>query len=133
MVDKTATAAGRKFESDIVKYLRANEFKAERLHLSGRFDEGDLWFEGAEYMVPTGDRTIDLRERLVVVEAKRTKAFTPAQWVAEAQAEAANFAKARGLGPEDAPFWGVVAARRNHGIKDAYVITTMSEWLRQVG
>lgn len=117
MVDKTATRAGKKFEGDIVKYLREQGIRSERLHLSGSLDEGDLWFEG---------------NRLVVVEAKRTREFTPAQWVKEAQAEARNFAKARALAEADTPYWGVVSARRNHGIGDAYVITTLSEWLRQV-
>lgn len=124
MVDRTATRAGKKFESDLTRYLRDSNCEAERLHLAGAQDEGDiaLWVPRGHLHVPAGP---------FILEAKRTKAFTPADWVKQAEVEAANYAKHRGKVPSSV-HWAVVAARRNQPIGKAYVITTLDEWLVQV-
>jgi hypothetical protein len=63
---------------------------------------------------------------MFILEAKRTKGFTPADWVRQAELEARNWGKHRG---RPTPYWAVVAARRNHGVGKAYVVTTLDQWL----
>lgn len=41
-VNRYATQAGKKYESDLMKYLRQSAFDVERLRLTGAEDEGDL-------------------------------------------------------------------------------------------
>lgn len=67
---------GTKGESDRVKYFRARGWHhATRIVKKGARDEGDIVLDHA---VP------------VVVESKETKAFTPASFIAELEAEIAN-------------------------------------------
>lgn len=103
---------GSKFEIDLRTLFREHGFKAERLHLEGKNDEGDLTVEHAP-------------DDIDVVEAK-TGAFTPAMWE-EAVREAAQYAKARGLQPEDV---NPVVIKKNPGksIRKAFVITTVENY-----
>lgn len=118
-INRYATAAGRKYQRDVMKYLRDDmEMDAEQLVLSGAEDEGDILLRTA----------YDLR---FVLEAKREKGFKLADWVTQAETEADNYAKHRGIPPADVGFV-VVHARRNHRIGKSYVTTTLDEWLDQI-
>lgn len=117
-VNRTATRAGKRYESQLLSFFREQGFTADRLHLAGNLDEGDL-----QVRHPNG--------RLLVVEAKREKGFRPADWRRQAALERDNYAKARGLDPADVDYI-VSAACRNHGVGDSYVIgPPLEEWLRR--
>lgn len=124
-VNRYATAAGRKYQRDVMKYLRDDRgFDAEQLVLSGAEDEGDILLRVADH------HPLVLGEnRRVVLEAKREKGFHLAAWVAQAEAEAGNYAKHRAM---LTPHFAVVHARRNHAIGKSYITTSLDEWLRQI-
>lgn len=80
---------GAQFETDLVKYFRAEGFDAERLRLSGAQDEGDL-------VVRAGDVRY-------VVEAKAGKNLSVRRWFdEEAVPEAKSYAAKRSLLEEEA-------------------------------
>jgi hypothetical protein len=118
-VNRNATAAGKKFESDLVKFLRVeNGLDAERLHLSGAEDEGDI-------LLRASDQT------RFVIEAKRTKGFFLADWVKQAQTERDNYVVHRGITHTGTGFV-VVHYARGKGISQSYVTTTLEEWLKRL-
>ncbi len=97
---------GAQFETDVMRWLRDNNAVAERLTKAGAKDEGDLY--------------VFLQGKTYIMELKnRKKLDLPAFWD-EAQVEAKNYAKARGLPIEPSSF--VVVKRRNHSVKNAWVI-----------
>lgn len=113
MIDKTAIRAGRKFQSDLAKWLRGHGFRAVNLRLTGRDDEGDV--------------AVVFEDAVIVIEAKRTRGIDLAGWWRQAVTEAANYRRHH---PEDAekqivPM--VVVARRNHSIAQSYVITPLCQ------
>jgi Holliday junction resolvase len=106
---------GKGFESDLVAWLRAQGYDAERLPLAGTKDEGDIVVrhgsgKGAIYDVieckaPGAGNAIDL-----------------SGWLREAETEAANFAAARGIDPANVN--PVVAIKaRGKGIDQAYIVS----------
>lgn len=114
-----ASAAGKKYETDLLKFFRENSLDVERLRLTGEEDEGDLLVR-----FDTGAR--------LIIEAKRRKAMDLGGWLKEAEVEAGNYAKHRGLNEHAAGFV-VVHYRRQHGISQSYVTTTLEEYLIQIG
>lgn len=122
-------ALGTNHETAILKHLRELGYEAERLSLSGAQDEGDLLLKAGVELIDVGDHMVDMRDRRFVIEAKNTKGFTPADWVRQAKIEASNYATHRGVA---VPHWVVIAKARQKPISEAYVITTLSEWLSQV-
>ena len=107
---------GTKFESDVLKYLRSLGHFAERLARAGANDEGDI--------------VTIIAGQTYILECKNRKAMNLPQFWAEAQTEAANYAKARGL-PVTPPAF-VIVKRRNASIADAWVIQTLSEWVNNI-
>ncbi len=79
-------AKGTAFETALVRYLRENGWEADRLTLSGTDDEGDICVreDGGFYSI---------------IEAKATRALTPAQFVKEALAERDNYCRRRHIDP----------------------------------
>ena len=104
---------GTKFESDVLKYLRSLGHFAERLARAGANDEGDI--------------VTIIAGQTYILECKNRKAMNLPQFWAEAQTEAANYAKARGQ--VVAPLAFVVVKRRNASIEDAWVIQPLGEWV----
>ncbi len=124
MVNRYATAAGKKYQNDVMKYLRDEKgLDAERLVLTGAEDEGDIILKLPLTFPTPGNRAF-------ILEAKREKGFHLADWLDQADIESANYAKHRGL--QRRPFFVVVHARRNYGLGKSYITTTLDEWLRQV-
>lgn len=119
-MNRYATAAGKKYQRDVMKYLRDDRgLDAENLVLTGAEDEGDVilkWWD-------------DKGLRRVVVECKRAKGFDLASWVKQAEEERDNYAKHRSLGDFARPGFIVVHYRRQHGVSQSYVTTTLDEWL----
>jgi Holliday junction resolvase len=106
---------GAQFETDVMRWLRDNEAVAERLTKAGAKDEGDLY--------------VFLKGKTYILELKnRKKLDLPAFWD-EAQVEAKNYAKARGLSFLPSAF--VVVKRRNHGIEKSWVIQDLDQWMRE--
>jgi hypothetical protein len=106
-------AKGSKFETDVMKYLRKLGHFAERLAKAGANDEGDI--------------VTIIAGQTYILECKNRKSLDLPQFWAEAQVEAANYAKARGLVVEPPAF--VIVKRRRGSIEDAWVIQNLEEWL----
>lgn len=105
--------AGARWQSDLRDGLREAGLDIERLALAGQQDEGDLVIR----LSPTA---------YVVVEAK-AGTLHPAQFVREADVEAAHFAAHRGI--DQAQVRGVaVVKRRGANWRDAYVLTSLRSY-----
>ena len=115
---KMANTNGRKgaqFETDVMKFLRSVGALAERLTKAGANDEGDL------VCIVSG--------KTYILELKNRKALNLPEFWSEAQVEALNYAKARGLG--EVPLSYVIVKRRNAGIDKAWVIQDLTQWLKE--
>ena len=106
---------GSKFETDVMKYLRKLGHFAERLAKAGAADEGDI--------------VTIIAGQTYILECKNRKAMSLPQFWDEAQTEAANYAKARGM--QDNPLAFVIVKRRNASIEDAWVIQNLSQWIKE--
>ena len=109
-------AKGSKFETDVMKYLRKLGHFAERLAKAGSNDEGDI--------------VTIIAGQTYILECKNRKSINLPQFWAEAQTEAANYAKARGMVATPPAF--VIVKRRNASIADAWVIQPLSEWVNNI-
>jgi hypothetical protein len=107
---------GSKFETDVMKYLRKLGHFAERLAKAGSADEGDI--------------VTIIAGQTYILECKNRKSVNLPQFWAEAQTEAANYAKARGL-PVNPPAF-VIVKRRNASIEDAWVVQSLEKWIEQM-
>ena len=107
-------AKGAAFEIDVMKWLRKMGQVADRLRLAGKDDEGDL------VCVVAG--------QTYILELKNTARLNLPEFWRQAEVEALNYAKARGIG--EVPLSFVVVKRRNAPIKDAWVITNLEQWLK---
>jgi Holliday junction resolvase len=105
---------GAKFETDVMKWFRKMGLVAERLRLSGGEDEGDL------VVIVAGETYI--------FELKNTKKLNLKEFWDEAQKEAANYAKHRGI---NQPLSYVLFKRRSAGIEKAWVIQDLTQWLKE--
>ena len=108
-------AKGAAFEIDVMKWFRGLGVLAERLRLAGKDDEGDL--------------VVVVAGKTYILELKNTKALSLPEFWAEAEVEALNYAKARGIG--EVPLHYVVVKRRNAGIEKAWVIQDLAQWLKE--
>jgi hypothetical protein len=106
-------AKGSKFETDVMKYLRKLGHFAERLAKAGSNDEGDI--------------VTIIAGQTYILECKNRKSINLPQFWAEAQTEAANYAKARELPVSPLAF--VIVKRRQHGVEKAWVIQDLDQWL----
>jgi Holliday junction resolvase len=106
---------GAAFEIDVMKWLRSMGQVADRLRLAGKDDEGDL------VCVVAG--------QTYILELKNTARLNLPEFWREAEVEALNYAKARGIG--EVPLHYVVVKRRNSGIDKAWVIQDLAQWLKE--
>lgn len=113
-----ANPNGRKgslFVSGVRDWLRSKGALAEKLALSGAKDEGDM--------------AVMVAGKTYVFELKNHKSLSLPDFWRQAQTEAINYAKARGL--EEVPLHYVVAKRRNASIEQAWVIQDLEQWLKE--
>lgn len=110
--------AGKRYETDLMKYIRGQGIDVERLRLTGAEDEGDLLIRAI------------LRNERFVVEAKRRKTLNLGGWIEEARVERDNYDKHREL--EKPSGFVVVHHARGKGIGQSYVTTTLDEWMRNL-
>ena len=106
---------GSQFETDVMKWLRRAGVIAERLTKAGAKDEGDIV-------------TVIAGETYILELKNRATLSLPEFW-REAQVEALNYAKARGIG--EVPLSYVVVKRRNASIDQAWVIQDLTQWLKE--
>lgn len=104
---------GAQFETDVMRWLRSAGAMCERLVKAGKNDEGDLVaiIGGKQY----------------ILELKNRKTISLPEFWREAEVEAENYAKARGL--TEVPLHYVILKRRNAGIEKAWVIQDLQQWL----
>ena len=106
---------GSAFEVDVMKWLRGAGVTAERLTKAGAKDEGDM--------------VVIISGETYILELKNRQTLSLPEFWREAQVEALNYAKARGLG--EAPMSYVVVKRRNASIDQAWVIQDLNQWLKE--
>jgi Holliday junction resolvase len=106
---------GSQFETDVMRFLRSVGLLAERLTKAGSKDEGDI------VCVVAGNTYI--------LELKNVKKIDLPKFWSEAEVEALNYAKARGIG--EVPLHYVIVKRRNSGIENAWVIQDLKQWLKE--
>jgi len=104
---------GAQFETDVMRWLRSAGALCERLVKAGKNDEGDLVaiVGGKQY----------------ILELKNRKTISLPEFWREAEVEAENYAKARGLA--EVPLHYIILKRRNAGIEKAWVIQNLQQWL----
>jgi hypothetical protein len=98
-----------------MRFLRSVGLLAERLTKAGSKDEGDI------VCVVAGNTYI--------LELKNVKKLDLPKFWSEAEVEALNYAKARGIG--EVPLHYVIVKRRNSGIENAWVIQDLKQWLKE--
>ena len=109
-------AKGSIFETGILKLFRTIKgVFAERLTRAGSKDEGDL------VVIITG--------KTYILELKNRKKLDLPQFWREAQVEALNYAKARGIG--EVPPAYVIVKRRNAGLEKSWVICDLEQWIKE--
>ena len=106
---------GSQFETDVMKWLRKMGAMAERLTKAGAKDEGDM--------------DCIVAGRTYILELKNRKSLSLPEFWKEAQVEAVNYAKARGI--REVPLHYVVVKRRNSGIENAWVIQNLEQWMKE--
>ena len=108
-------AKGAAFEIDVMKWFRSLGVLAERLRLAGKDDEGDI--------------VVVIAGKTYVLELKNTVKLSLPEFWRQAQVEALNYAKARGIG--EVPPAYVIVKRRNAGIEKAWVIQDLEQWIKE--
>jgi Holliday junction resolvase len=98
-----------------MRWLRKMGAVAERLTKAGAKDEGDI------VTVIAGETYI--------LELKNRQTLSLPQFWREAQVEALNYAKARGIG--EVPLSYVIVKRRNASIDQAWVIQDLAQWIKE--
>jgi Holliday junction resolvase len=106
---------GSQFETDVMKWLRKCGVIAERLTKAGAKDEGDV--------------VAIIAGKTYILELKNRATLSLPEFWREAEVEALNYAKARGLG--EVPLSYVVVKRRNASIDQAWVIQDLTQWLKE--
>ena len=106
---------GSQFETDVMKWLRSAGVMAERLTKAGAKDEGDM--------------VVIISGETYILELKNRQTLSLPEFWREAQVEALNYAKARGLG--EVPLSYVVVKRRNASIDQAWVIQDLAQWIKE--
>ena len=115
---KSHKARGATFETDTKDYFRTLGYDAERLARTGAKDEGDVVV-----------RADFLGASIGIIECKAPgagNAIDLSGWTKEAQVEAGNYARARGLSPESI-LPAVVIKARGKAIADAYLVFRLGD------
>ncbi|MFG2209962.1 hypothetical protein [Streptomyces sp. NPDC048638] len=112
--NKANRRKGAAWETELLAGLRSVGEDAERLRLTGAEDEGDL--------VIREDGGL-----FIVIETKNAR-FEPGPFLDEAERERLNFAKHRGISPDQVESI-VIVKRRGKGWRKAFVLTTVEAYL----
>lgn len=110
---RSSKRKGSAFESALVTTLREHGLEAERLHLNGKEDEGDL--------------VVRDQWGKLIVEAKNEAKIDLARYIKEALEEADNYTRHRGIDRQEVTGVAIVKAR-GKSILDSYVVLTLAEF-----
>ena len=108
---------GAQFETDVMKWLRKMGAMAERLTKAGAKDEGDM--------------VVMIAGQSYIFELKNRATLSLPEFWREAEVEAVNYAKARGL--KEVPYKFVIVKRRQAGIDKAWVVEDFEQWIKRAG
>jgi hypothetical protein len=115
---KSHKARGAGYEVDTKDWFRANGYDAERLARAGSLDEGDVVIR-SDFLLGT----------IGILECKAPgagNAIDLSGWTREAQVEAGNYARARGL-DRNAVLAGVLIKARGKSIEDSYLVLRLGD------
>lgn len=116
-----AKDAGTKFETDVLKYLRADGHDVERLARKGKLDEGDIVISH-----PSGDVVLELK-----VRRNQTTPLSLGSLYDEAVVEAGRYAKARNTGGGEFP--ALIIKRNRKGIGQSFVVLDLEDFTYLLG
>jgi hypothetical protein len=114
---KSHKARGANFETDLRDYFRRIGLDSERLARTGARDEGDIVIRS------------DFFSSVGVIEAKapgQSGRIDLSGWTKEAQIEATNYAKARGI-KREAVLPAVIIKARGKSIADSYLVLRLGD------
>jgi len=121
-------------EAELLQYLRGFGYKAERLHLVGTEDEGDLFVPysnldqgGDEYYL---DVLIQVKTFSIRSAKGEERPFSPTKlknWLRDLDAQRAHYAAHRGL--SELPDGVLVVKPKNWSWDDALVIRRLKDWV----
>lgn len=103
---------GASFEIDIVKWFRSLGFKAERLRLAGKEDEGDV--------------VVVVAGQTYLFECKNTQSLQLEEFWRQIEVEAKNYAKQRDV---EVPLHYILYKRKRKGVDKTWVIQELNQWL----
>lgn len=116
--NKANKRKGAQYETDLITYFREHGLDADRLRLTGQYDEGDIVVRGNP-------------GKVFIVEAKNTTKQTLSSFVGESESEARNYATKRNKELSSVvPV--VIMKRRNSGIDKSYVVMSLDTLLRLI-
>ena len=105
---------GASYEVSVVNWFRELGFKAERLRLAGKEDEGDV--------------VVVVAGKTYLFECKNTARLELDEFWRQIEVEAANYAKKR---KEKVPLHYVLWKRKRKGVNKTWVITSLEQWLEE--
>lgn len=115
---KSHKARGSGYEVDIKDWFREHGYDAERLARAGSLDEGDVVIR-SDFLLGT----------IGILECKAPgagNAIDLSGWTREAQTEAGNYARARGL-DRNAVLAAVLIKARGKSIADSYLVLRLGD------
>jgi hypothetical protein len=115
---KSHKARGAGYEVDTKDWFRGHGYDAERLARAGSLDEGDVVVR-SDFLLGT----------IGILECKAPgagNAIDLSGWTREAQVEAGNYARARGL-DRDAVLAAVLIKARGKSIADSYLVLRLGD------
>ena len=121
---------GFRAEAELLQYFRDHLFDAERLHLTGTEDEGDLTVRPDLIFGISGDPIIvQLKTFSSRSKAGAERPLTPGRvkaWLAALDSQRAAYAAHRGL--DEVPAGVLIVKFKNTSWDDALVIQTLGRW-----
>lgn len=114
---KSHKRRGATYETELRDYFRRNGYDAERLARAGQLDEGDIVVRK------------DFLGSIGIIEAKapgESGRINLSGWTKEAQVEATNYAKARGL-DEGMVLPAIAIKARGKSISDSYLVFRLGD------
>ena len=105
---------GATYETSILRWFRDFGYKAERLRLAGKEDEGDV--------------VVVVAGQTYLFECKNTASLKLDEFWRQIEVEAKNYAKTRKV---EIPFHYVLWKRRRKGIEKTWVIQSLDQWLEE--
>jgi hypothetical protein len=123
---KRNKAYGFNSEAELLQHLRDEGIRAERLHLTGKEDEGDL------VMFPDnqGETIIQLKTWTPRARTGQDRALLPStlrKWMGDLEVQRKHYAEHRGL--PVTPGGMLIVRVKGRGWDEALVISQLKEWL----